>query len=186
MSAPAPGRWVFVCGPSGAGKDSVIGWARTALAGERGIVFARRAVTRAAHPASDHEELSPAAFAQWLRAGRFAWHWRAHGFDYAVDAYYREDVARGRTVVVNGSREHVLGLPAGSVEVVLVTAPPEQLAQRLQARGREGGDAVRQRIARNGDLPDMPGAHVIVNASTVAEAGAQLRDHLLATSHRSG
>ena len=39
--APA-GTWVFVCGPSGAGKDSVIGWARGQLADRPGIVFAQR------------------------------------------------------------------------------------------------------------------------------------------------
>lgn len=179
MTAHPPGRWVFVCGPSGAGKDSVIGWARAALAQERGIVFARRVVTRAAHPGSEHEELSPVAFAQWLRAGRFAWHWRAHGFDYGIDAYYRDDVAAGRTVVVNGSREHVLGLAPGSVDVVLVTAPAEQLAQRLRARGREGADAVRARLARNDALAALPGAHTVANTAVLADAGARLRDHLL-------
>jgi len=47
------GKWVFVCGPSGAGKDSVLAWASDHLAGRRDIVFARRMVTRPMQPGSD-------------------------------------------------------------------------------------------------------------------------------------
>lgn len=46
------GAWVFVCGPSGAGKDSVLAWAREALAGRSDIVFARRLITRPAQSGS--------------------------------------------------------------------------------------------------------------------------------------
>jgi ribose 1,5-bisphosphokinase PhnN len=36
------GHWVFVCGASGAGKDSVMAWAQEHLAGTSAIVFSRR------------------------------------------------------------------------------------------------------------------------------------------------
>lgn len=35
------GRWLIVCGPSGAGKDSVIAWVAGVLADDPRIVFAR-------------------------------------------------------------------------------------------------------------------------------------------------
>jgi phosphonate metabolism protein PhnN/1,5-bisphosphokinase (PRPP-forming) len=174
------GGWVFVCGPSGAGKDSVIAWARAALAADGGIVFARRVVTRASHESAEHDEMSRAGFAQALHAGRFAWHWQAHGFGYGIDAQYRAEVARGRLVVVNGSREHVLQLAPGQAALVLVTAPPDLLARRLRARGRDSAAAVEERLARNQDMPGLPGAHVIVNDGEIAAAGARLRDHLRA------
>jgi ribose 1,5-bisphosphokinase PhnN len=42
--APARrGAWAFVCGPSGAGKDSVIAWARERLADRREIACSRGA-----------------------------------------------------------------------------------------------------------------------------------------------
>jgi len=47
--APLRGRGtlVLVVGPSGAGKDSVIGALRQRLAGDDRVAFARRVITRA-------------------------------------------------------------------------------------------------------------------------------------------
>lgn len=174
------GIWVLVCGPSGAGKDSVLGWAQAALAGHGRICFARRIVTRAAGPGSDHDEASPAAMQALRAGGGLAWHWQAHGHHYGVRAAYALQVAAGQVVVVNGSREHALPL-AGRADVrcVLVTAPAPLLQQRLQARGREDGAAVASRMARNGHLAPPPADRVIVNDASVAAAGAALRDYLL-------
>ncbi|MDB5749987.1 MAG: putative ATP-binding protein phnN, partial [Ramlibacter sp.] len=129
------GCWVIVCGPSGAGKDSVIGWAQAALARHPRVRFARRLVTREAHPASDHEPVS-AGEMQALRArGALAWHWEAHGCAYGVPQACADAVADGKVVVVNGSRAHALSLAdCDNVRCVLVTAPDPLLRQRLQAR----------------------------------------------------
>src|SRR3569833_150302 len=45
----------LVVGPSGAGKDTLIGGAREALAGDDRFVFVRRIVTRAGNSAEDHD-----------------------------------------------------------------------------------------------------------------------------------
>lgn len=173
------GAWVFVCGPSGAGKDSVIAWARHAL-GKRGdIVFARRMITRAAQAGSEHEAVGEAEF-DFLRAREsLAWHWQAHGFGYGVPARYAHQVAWGRVVVVNGSREHADGLsPDRRVRRVLVTAPLSQLAARLHARGRDEPEAVEQRLARNRLLAESAADLVIENNGTLATAGAALQHYL--------
>ena len=72
------GLWVFVCGASGAGKDSVMAWAAEYLQNSPRVVFARRMVTRAAHAGSDHDAITSEQFAQLQAAGALAWHWQAH------------------------------------------------------------------------------------------------------------
>jgi phosphonate metabolism protein PhnN/1,5-bisphosphokinase (PRPP-forming) len=174
-----PGLWVFVCGPSGAGKDSVLAWTQRALASDARIVFARRLVTRPAGPGSDHEEVGAAAFERLRGAGRLTWHWQANGHHYGVAAGYAADVQAGRIVVVNGSREHAAALPArGPHRLALVTAAPELLAQRLRGRGRETAEAIGQRIARSATLQATAAHLVITNDGELAQAGAQLQAYL--------
>ncbi|GAC1600647.1 MAG: phosphonate metabolism protein/1,5-bisphosphokinase (PRPP-forming) PhnN [Ramlibacter sp.] len=169
---------MFVCGPSGAGKDSVIEIARQGLAQHSGIVFARRIITRAAHPESDHDPVTVKEFGALRRAGGLAWHWEAHGFRYGVPTRYARQVAWGRVVVVNGSREHAQGFPDDPLlHRVLVTALPEQLATRLQRRGREDAAHVSARLARNERLGAIEADVVIHNVGTPDDAGSAFRRH---------
>jgi len=89
------GLWVFVCGPSGAGKDSVMGWAATQLAARQDIVFARRMVTRPALPGSDHDPVTVQQFQHSITTGGLVWRWEAHGFHYGIEARYAAQVAAG-------------------------------------------------------------------------------------------
>ncbi len=162
----AAGRLVLVVGPSGAGKDSLIDAARKALAGQPRFVFARRLVTRPSSPESeDHDSLSAADFAARQAAGAFFLHWDAHGLSYALPGSIADDLAAGRTVIANVSRDVIEQArrrhPATTV--VCVTAPPEVLEQRLLARGREDAGGVRDRLARSAAQPAGSGVFTIVN-----------------------
>ncbi len=53
-AAIGPGRLVLVVGPSGAGKDTLIGLAQAACAEDGTIVFPRRVVTREASASEDN------------------------------------------------------------------------------------------------------------------------------------
>lgn len=172
------GCWVFVCGPSGAGKDSVLAWARGALVARSDIVFARRLVTRPAQPGSDHDPIDPEDYSFLRGSGAFAWHWQAHGFGYAVPLRYAHQVAWGRVVVVNGSREHAQELLASPwMRRVLVTAPPAQLVARLRHRGREAPAAIVSRLARNARVT-LDADLVIHNDASIAAAGELLLRYL--------
>ncbi|MDP1741372.1 MAG: phosphonate metabolism protein/1,5-bisphosphokinase (PRPP-forming) PhnN [Polaromonas sp.] len=173
------GAWVFVCGPSGAGKDSVLEAARQLLSSRPDIVFARRMVTRAAQAGSDHDAVSEAVFLDLLASGGLSWHWQAHGYSYGIARRYERDVLAGCRVVVNGSREHVLGLaPAPGLRVVEVTANPQQVASRLIQRGRDSSSAVADRLARNGSFSGLQADMVIVNDGALTDAGRCLADYL--------
>lgn len=174
------GLWVFVCGPSGAGKDSVLGWAAQELAARQDIVFARRMVTRASLPGSDHDPVTPQQFARLMGSSGLVWHWEAHGFHYGIEARYAEHIAAGKTVVVNGSRAHADGLDgAKNVRVVQIVADAEQLANRLEHRGRDAPHEVTRRLARNALFSDLRADHTIFNQGELADAGRQLVDYLV-------
>ena len=173
------GLWVMVCGPSGAGKDSVLQHAQELLHGRPRIVFARRLVTRAAGHGACDAELGREQLRKLLACGGAAWHWQAHGHDYAIDAGYRDLVARGDLVVVNGSREHAAGLRMrADVRTVHVTAPAVTVQKRLLARGREGADAVALRMERNAAMELSDADRVIVNDGPLEAAGAALAAYL--------
>ena len=154
-----PGRLVLIVGPSGAGKDTLLGLAKLACANDANIVFPRRSVTREASPSEDNDQLSHEAFDDALARGEFAIHWEAHGHCYALPRTIDDDIAAGRTVVVNVSRTlvDVLRRAYAEVLVVAVMAPPEVLAERLAMRARSSDGGLAQRLARKveGTPPDV-------------------------------
>lgn len=173
------GVWVFVCGPSGAGKDSVIAWTRDHLAGNTDVVFAQRLMTRPTPVGADHQGMDAAQFDCLLRTGGLAWHWEAHGFHYGVATRYQQQVDWGRVVVVNGSREHVAGLRRDrALHVVQITADAVDIAARLERRGRDVPEAVASRLARNTLLGTLDADLVLANDGEIAVAGERLADCL--------
>ena len=159
---------VLVVGPSGAGKDTVLGLARAALAGDPRFHFARRVITRPADAGGeDHEAVSESVFAQ--RA--FALRWQAHGLRYGIPLEVIGPLAQGVVVVANVSRE-VIAEAAGRfvTQVVVVTAPPAVLAARLAARGRETDADVMRRLGRDVAIPDHVGVETVVNDRTPQDA----------------
>lgn len=173
------GTWVFVCGPSGAGKDSVIRWARDGLAGRPDIVFAQRLMTRPTAPGADHQGMDPARFERLRDSGGLAWHWQAHGLHYGIEARYAQQVNWGRVVVVNGSREHVSMLPTElNARVVQITADVGAISARLAGRGREAPEAIAGRMERNARLGQVPADCEISNDGELARAGRRLAGYL--------
>lgn len=174
-AARAPrGTLFLVVGPSGAGKDSLIEAARRAYAGDPRLSFARRIITRPAGSAGeDHIAVPEAAFERMAAAGRFALHWQAHGLRYGLPASLAGDLAGGVSVVANVSRA-VLD-PArdrfAPVRTILVTAPADVLAARLEGRGRETAADRAARLQRADELAVTgPDVTEIVNGGSLAAA----------------
>lgn len=147
------GALALVVGPSGAGKDTLLGAAKMALADDDRFVFPRRVVTRdAMAELEDHDTLDRNGFNLERLRGAFALDWEAHGLCYGVPAAIETAMAEGRVVVVNTSRK-VIELALEKYPqcfVLLVTATPEVRAQRLAGRGRETADEVAARLRREG------------------------------------
>lgn len=139
---------ILVAGPSGAGKDTLIQLAVDMLDAGPRLHVARRTVTRPANAFEDHASLDLADFERDERAGRFALSWRAHGLAYGIP--HCEIARPGALVLISISRtviETGRGLWPGT-SVVLITAPPDVLAHRITARGRD--TSLKSRLARIG------------------------------------
>ena len=172
--AIGPGRLVLVVGPSGAGKDTLIGLARSACAGDSTIVFPRRVVTRKASTFEDNEQVSIEAFRQARDGGAFAVHWEAHGHFYGLPRAIDDDIRAGRIVVANVSRTVIEAMRRSYADVVVVsiTAPSEVLAERLAARARGSDGQLSDRLGRAVDevVPDV----TIVNVGSAEEHAQEL------------
>jgi phosphonate metabolism protein PhnN/1,5-bisphosphokinase (PRPP-forming) len=171
------GALALVVGPSGAGKDTLLGAARAALADDPRFVFARRVVTRAAMAElEDHDSLDRTGFALEQQRGAFALDWEAHGLCYGVPVAIEAAMRDGRVVVVNTSRKVIeLALQKyPRCRVLLVTARPEVRAERLAGRGRESADQVAARLAREGAaIPAGVEAVTIDNSGSLADGVAR-------------
>lgn len=145
------GVFIAVVGPSGAGKDTVIGYAAERLSPDEGVDFVRRVITRPCDGSSEiHDTLADAAFDEAEASGAFALTWEAHGLKYGIPADVDDAIAKGRVTIANASRSAipVLRERYANVAVVEITARAEILAERLASRGRESRGEVLARLAR--------------------------------------
>ena len=165
------GRLIYLMGPSGSGKDSLLNAARERLA-ERGCVIARRVITRSAEAVGeDAIGVSPAEFDQQEAAGAFALSWRANGLAYGIPRQIDDWLAAGQDVLVNGSRGYLPQARERYPELlaILLQVDEAALRQRLQARGRESAEQIEARLARSRDF-----VSAIPRAAGIAPVGGAL------------
>lgn len=172
-------RLLYFMGPSGAGKDSLLDWLRQHLPAGLPVQWARRTISRPAAPGGEvHESTTPGDHAALRAADAFALHWEANGLAYGVRHGELEPLARGRWLLVNGSRaylpEALQRYPA--LVAVHITASPEVLRQRILSRGRESAEQAEQRVQRALQFQAPAGAAGIEvrNDTSLDAAGRQL------------
>ncbi len=108
---------VAVVGPSGAGKDTLMGLARARLDADARFRFVQRAITRPAEAGGEaHRPLSVPAFEAEQAAGAFALSWNVHGLLYGIPRDIEADLAgaagRGGEPVARGAGGGRVALPA--------------------------------------------------------------------------
>jgi ribose 1,5-bisphosphokinase len=165
---------IYVMGPSGVGKDSVLAWLQAHAPQRPAVHFARRCVTRPASAGGEaHEALDTEAFETELRAGAFALHWQANGLRYGVRHEELAPLARREWVLVNGSRGYLPQARSAFPQMreLHITAQAHTLRQRLLARGRETPAEVEARLQRARAFEPPPGAHCVANDGSLPAAG---------------
>jgi ribose 1,5-bisphosphokinase len=181
----ARGRVIYVAGPSGAGKDSLLQYVRERLPDEARVAFAHRYITRpaSAHGAEHHVPLSMAEFEARARAGFFAMHWHANGNGYGIGVEIEDWLQRGFQVIVNGSRGYIREAAEIYPEMCLVwvDAAAAVLKARLAQRARESATEISRRIERAAalEVPDLIPELRLQNDRALADSGGQLLDFIV-------
>ena len=128
------GKLIWLMGPSGSGKDSLL--AELRLREQTQLLVAHRYITRDASAGSEnHIALSEREF--FTRAGQnlLALSWHANGLYYGVGIEIDLWLHAGFDVVVNGSRAHLPQARAryqSALLPVCLQVSPEILRQRLE------------------------------------------------------
>lgn len=162
------GMLILVVGPSGSGKDSLLAAASAHFTNYKNVVFPRRLITRPADAGGEaHQFVSVQQFQEMVAAHQFMLHWGAHNLWYGIPVCHEEDLAAGKTVVVNVSRSVIdearmqYATLAASIHV-----DPDVLEHRLRARGRETEEDIHHRLQRaTAFTVDGPGTVIIDNSA---------------------
>ena len=170
---------IYVVGPSGAGKDSLLEWLHAQLRPSAPVHRARRTIDRpVTADGEQHESVSGAEFQSLHSQGQFALHWSANGHRYGIRHMHMQPLSQHHWVIVNGSRAH---LPQAASQyprltVLHITADSEVLRHRLWARGRETPQAIENRLQRLRSLAVPEGCNLleVQNNNSLASAGAKL------------
>ena len=170
----ASGRLIFLIGPSGSGKDSLIEQSRGPLAAA-GVEIARRVITRSAEAKGEAAHgVTPERFEAMRAAGEFAMYWQANGLEYGIPAQVDQWLAQGHSVLVNGSRAYLpqARLRYPDLMAVCLVVKPEVLRERLLARGRETPQEIDERLARSAGmrLDQDSTVHLLDNSGSLATA----------------
>lgn len=180
-NASTGARLIYLMGPSGSGKDTLI---RAFKARHGDVLVAHRYITRSWQAGGEnHIELSPREFAQRQALGLFPLSWQAHGRDYGIGCEVEAWLAAGHSVLVNGARGHLAEAQlrfGPTLLPVLLRVDEAVLRKRLEARGRELPTEIAERLrrARKYDAGLSGRSCVIDNNGPIEDAVAALEDLL--------
>ncbi|MBT9268490.1 phosphonate metabolism protein/1,5-bisphosphokinase (PRPP-forming) PhnN [Pseudomonas sp. MG-9] len=174
------GRLIYLMGPSGSGKDSLIEAAREPLRALNCEII-RRVITRSAESVGeDAIGVTLEEFDRRQRAGDFALAWQANGLAYGIPSEIDERLSAGRHVLVNGSRANLRQAQERYPTLLpfLLTVKDEVLRERLLGRGRETPEQIDARLARNALFRDRRSSdlpvYLIDNSGALQDAVNQL------------
>ncbi|TDV44089.1 ribose 1,5-bisphosphokinase [Pseudomonas helmanticensis] len=174
------GKLIYLMGPSGSGKDSLIEAAREPLRAFNCEVM-RRVITRSAESVGeDAIGVTPEEFERRERSGDFSLAWRANGLAYGIPVEMDRWLSAGQYVLVNGSRANLRQALERypTLLPVLLTVREEVLRERLLSRGRETLEQVDARLARNALFKDRRSSdgpvHLIDNSGDLDETVSHL------------
>ncbi len=175
----AAGRIIYLMGASGAGKDSLIDYALAHSGPETNFTVARRYLTRAGSEAGRHDKpVSSREFSRLERSGLLAMAWKSYNCSYGIGREIDSCLARGRDVIINGSRRYLAAARERYPELVavLVKTAPHRRRLRLESRRRDKPRELAARLACEDSRFELPATeashfHIISNDGPLDQAG---------------
>lgn len=175
----------YVIGASGAGKDSLLQYARENMPGNAAVIFAHRYITRAANACGEnHIALTVSEFKQRKLQDCFAMSWYSHDTYYGIGLEINIWLSQGLDVVVNGSRAYLAEASEtfSNLVPIFIGVDPKVLYQRLLTRGRENQEQIEKRLKQAIELEkevQHPELLKIENNALLPEAGRQFLNIIL-------
>lgn len=181
------GTLFLLIGNSGSGKDSLIQWVLNAWPPKKTPPHIPiRIITRPPSPETEgFESISEEKFHQMAEEDAFSLQWKSYGNYYGVTKEIESELAKGRSVLVNVSRQIVEETRTRfpKVKIIFVQVPLPISEARVRSRGREEGGDLEERIDRARENPEFSTAdYLIDNSGSIDIAGKQLLDILLKNS----
>ncbi len=170
---PVTSKLYYLVGPSGVGKDTVLGHLKKIHYSGKQPLVAHRYITRPVVPNDEnHIELAEFDFMRRLESGLFLFNWSSHGYQYAIGREVKRWLKRDNSVLVNGSRNYLE--QAREIYPPLVpiwmNVSETVLRQRLKERGRESEEQIEKRIQRNREMETLkPNDCVTINNDQTIE-----------------
>ena len=176
-------RLIYVMGPSGAGKDSLLDWLKNKLPPPLPIHFAKRTIDRPVQAQGEqHESVDASTFQRLQKDQSFAMHWPANGRQYGIRHGELRPLQAQQWLLVNGSRAYLAEAlrQFEGMTVVQISASAEVLRARLLARQREAPEAVEARVQRAiaFSVPTYCQCLQVFNDTSLDDAGAQMLEGL--------
>lgn len=178
-------RLIFVIGPSGAGKDTLLTWLKSRVRASSMLHWARRTINR---PTSNllndeqHEGVDSDEFEKLLKDGAFAMHWEANSYRYGIRFQEIAPLYQFKWVIVNGSRGYLSAAASDypGMTVLHITADQEVLRKRLIERGRETNEMIEERLRREVPLiiPRQSNLIEIINNGSLESVGSHMLQRL--------
>ena len=170
----------YVIGASGAGKDSLLDYARSQINQNPKVIFAHRYITRPANAGGEnHIALDEEEFLSRHAMGCFAMDWYSHDTYYGIGIEVDQWLAKDISVVVNGSRGYLNQAAKRYPELcpVLINVESDVLRKRLLSRGRENKEQIEHRLNQTQKLEQSVSHSKLMsieNNGSLSEAGEKL------------
>jgi len=174
------GNLFYIIGGSGAGKDSLIDYAKKHISENAPIEFVRRYITRPSNAGGEnHLALTEEEFLQYKDNDHFVMDWFSHNMHYGIGTEINCWLSKNISVVMNGSRAYLSEAASKFPDIVpvLISVDPLILSERLFSRGRESYEEIQKRINQAVKLESSV-AHAnlitVENNTSLEEAGEEL------------